>query len=226
MARFTYRIDRHFSDTEGWGIENDDARGTEDYDGTAQDYAREVLGNRIADVESDRLTGQWRVLVWEGDEERDGGPEDADGWAETIRTEANYPNPGGRPKIGNNVSIAMGDTLAPVDAYRAERKLSRAEAVRTLVTAALAPDKLTWSVVRGESPDSRAVEPGTAGIDIPDAILAWAENHGLDDADPDVYLLVTPEDEAGEVNGEIAYTTLVASHADALLVRQALAEDE
>ncbi|MCP3017338.1 hypothetical protein NGM33_28805 [Nocardiopsis dassonvillei] len=85
---------------------------------------------------------------------------------------------------------------------------------------------LIWSVVRGESPDSRAVEPGVAGINIPTEILDWAEGWGLDENDPDVYLLVTPEDEAGEVQGEIAYTPHPASNEEVGLVWAALVEQE
>lgn len=222
MARYTYRIDRHFSDTEGWGIENDDARGTEDYTGPAKEYAKEIAQNQYADLLSLGQTGEWRVLVWDGDTE--GDEDDVDVVHLFTVTDEDLKPRGGRPKIGNIVSVAMGDTLPEVDAYAQENGIKRAEAIRTLVTLGLAPtEHLVWSVVRGESPDANAVEPGVAGIDIPDAVLAWAEGHGLDESDPDVYLLVTPEDEAGEVQGEIAYTTLAASRADADRVRQELA---
>ncbi|MET9712562.1 hypothetical protein [Nocardiopsis alba] len=221
MARFTYRIDRYFSDTEDWGIENDDARGTENYDGTAKEYAKEIAQNRYADLLSLDQTGEWRILVWDGDTESD--EDDIDALHLFTVTEEDLKPRGGRPKIGNIVSVAMGDTLPKVDAYAQENDIKRAEAIRTLVTVGLAPtENLVWSVVRGESPDANAVEPGVAGIDIPEAISAWAASHGLNEADPDVYLLVTPEDEAGEVQGEIAYTTLTASRADADLVREAL----
>jgi len=82
-----------------------------------------------------------------------------------------------------------------------------------------------WSVVRGESPTARAIEPGAASIDIPDEILTWAEEHGLSQDDPDVYLLVTPSDEAGEVIGEIAYRELAMPTDDLATVRAAL-DDE
>lgn len=89
-----------------------------------------------------------------------------------------------------------------------------------------ATTNLIWSIVRGESPESRAVEPGVAGIEIPTEVLNWAEERGLDDTDPDVYLLVTPEDEAGEVQGEIAYTPHPASNEEVGLVWAALLEQE
>lgn len=81
---------------------------------------------------------------------------------------------------------------------------------------------VVWSVVRGESPTSRAVEPGPAGVTIPRDVIDWAESHGLADTDPDVYLLVTPEDEAGEVPGEIAYRKGTLPAKDVAAIRQAL----
>lgn len=79
-----------------------------------------------------------------------------------------------------------------------------------------------WSVVRGESPLSRAVEPAIAGVEIPDGVLTWAENHGLSMDDPDVYILVAPEDEAGEVIGEIAGMSGTLPSSDVLWIRGAL----
>ncbi|GLF98160.1 hypothetical protein [Streptomyces yaizuensis] len=62
-----------------------------------------------------------------------------------------------------------------------------------------------WFVVRGESPGTQAVDPGQYGVDIPNDVLTWAESHGLDPADPDIYLLVAPANEADpEVTGEMA----------------------
>jgi hypothetical protein len=63
---------------------------------------------------------------------------------------------------------------------------------------------VVWSLVRGETRGHLAV-PGAAGITIPPDVIDWAISHGLDDTDPDVWVGVTPEDEAGEVVGEIAY---------------------
>lgn len=64
---------------------------------------------------------------------------------------------------------------------------------------------VVWSVVRRESPGSRAVDPRPLDVELPDEILEWAAGHGLHVDDPDVYMLVTPADEAGEVLGEVAY---------------------
>lgn len=131
MARFTHRIDRHFSDAEGWGIESDDARGAEDYDGPAKEYAREVAQNRYADLLSLSQVGEWRVLVWEGDEE--GSEDDADVAHFFTVTEEDLKPRGGRPKIGNIVSVAMGSTLPRVDAYAEKQGIKRAKAIRQLV---------------------------------------------------------------------------------------------
>jgi hypothetical protein len=43
----------------------------------------------------------------------------------------------GRPEIGNDVKIRLGDLLPRVDTWAAERDLSRAEALRRLVAAGL-----------------------------------------------------------------------------------------
>jgi antitoxin (DNA-binding transcriptional repressor) of toxin-antitoxin stability system len=80
-----------------------------------------------------------------------------------------------------------------------------------------------WSVVRGESPTAHAADPGLAGVDIPGEVLTWAGGHGLDVADPDVYILVAPQDEAGEVRGEIACMTLPMPGEDMARVRAELA---
>jgi len=79
-----------------------------------------------------------------------------------------------------------------------------------------------WSVVRGESRLAHAVEPVTADLDIPDEVLAWAVTHGLNDEDPDLYLLVAPADEAGEVGGEIAYREFPIAGDDLARLRAAV----
>ncbi|MCX4451625.1 hypothetical protein [Streptomyces sp. NBC_01789] len=79
-----------------------------------------------------------------------------------------------------------------------------------------------WSVVRGSSPTARAVEPGPAGVDVPDEILAWAGRHGLSDDDPEVYLLVTPRNEAGEILGEIVWREYRATPDDMTALSNAL----
>ena len=68
------------------------------------------------------------------------------------------------------------------------------------------PNDAVWSVVRGPSPAAHAVEPHTAGITVPTAVLTWARQHGLDADNPNMYLLVTAADEAGAIAGEVAWT--------------------
>ncbi|TGB14591.1 helix-turn-helix domain-containing protein [Streptomyces palmae] len=86
-------------------------------------------------------------------------------------------------------------------------------------------DLVVWSVVRGESPGARAVEPERHGVDIPDSVFAWAKRRGLSADDPDVYLLVAPMDEAGEITGEIARITGPLPADQGALIRQALDDD-
>lgn len=147
MSRYTYRIDRYFSTQEGWGPENDESHGTEDYDGSAEEFAQEILRNRADDLASERTSGRWRVLVWEGDEQGDNTVDEADGWAETVLTEQNFPNLGGRPKVGNTVSVAMGHTLPRVDAYAKFHGFSRAEAIRHLVTEGMKASPATIEII-------------------------------------------------------------------------------
>lgn len=91
-----------------------------------------------------------------------------------------------------------------------------------------------WSVVRGEARPGRAaraaivaaVEPGPAGVDVPADVLGWAAGHGLDaDTEPDVYLLVATEDEAGEITGEIAYRKGTVTYAEDQAIRGALIQE-
>lgn len=84
-------------------------------------------------------------------------------------------------------------------------------------------ETVVWSVVRGESPAARAVEPGPHDIEVPDEVLAWAEQHGVG-TDTDVYVLVTPQDEVGQVGGEIASMTAQATAGDVTAMREGLAE--
>lgn len=87
------------------------------------------------------------------------------------------------------------------------------------------PHTAAWYVVRGESPGTEAVDPGPAGVVIPDVILAWSEGHGLADDDPDVYLLVAPTDVApAELPGEVDHLRTKIEPADMARVRRALAE--
>jgi hypothetical protein len=52
--------------------------------------------------------------------------------------------------------------------------------------------EVVWSVVRGDSRNSRAVEPGIAGVAIPTTCSTGRRGTGLSIDQPDVYLLVTP----------------------------------
>lgn len=66
---------------------------------------------------------------------------------------------------------------------------------------------VVWYVVRGDSRYSPVADPQVTGVDIPVPVLDWAEAHGLSPADPDVYLLVAPADEAEDIAGELAAMT-------------------
>jgi hypothetical protein len=89
----------------------------------------------------------------------------------------------------------------------------------------------TWSLVFGESPRAYAIEPGPLGVDIPQEVLDWADRaarsngfeSGFSSEEPDLYLLVTPADEAGLVGGEVAYVTLPMPDGDLALLRRAVA---
>jgi len=61
---YTYAIEGS-DDGEIWMPEAD-AIGTENYDGTAQDFARTVLDNRLAEGDESGPVDQLRVVVWEG----------------------------------------------------------------------------------------------------------------------------------------------------------------
>lgn len=79
-----------------------------------------------------------------------------------------------------------------------------------------------WSVMRGESPDSDAVQPEPAGITVPEAVLEWAAGHGLSVDDPDVYLLVAPQEGAQSLTGEIDFMEGTLSDQEAVALRAAL----
>lgn len=66
------------------------------------------------------------------------------------------------------------------------------------------PVVVYWSIVRGEAPYAEAAEPGPLGIPVPDEVLELGARFGLGE-DPDVYVLVTPAELAGEIPGELAY---------------------
>lgn len=66
------------------------------------------------------------------------------------------------------------------------------------------PVTVYWSIVRGEAPYAEAVEPGPLGVTVPDEVLELGARFGLGE-DPDVYVLVTPAELAGDLPGELAY---------------------
>ena len=66
------------------------------------------------------------------------------------------------------------------------------------------PVVVYWSVVRGSAPGAEAAEPGPLDIPVPDEVLELGARYGLGD-DPDVYVLVSPAELAGQIPGELAY---------------------
>jgi len=67
MTTFTYAI-QSTDDGQTWMPEAD-AIGTEDYDGTAEEYANIVLDNRLAEgIETGPIT-DLRIVVWHGPEQ-------------------------------------------------------------------------------------------------------------------------------------------------------------
>lgn len=91
----------------------------------------------------------------------------------------------------------------------------------------LAQDKAVyWSVMRGTSPDSYAVQPEPAGITVPQEVLDFAAGHGLGEDDPDVYLLVAPQEGAESLDGEIAFMEGTLSDLEAVALRAALDAQE
>lgn len=93
-----------------------------------------------------------------------------------------------------------------------------------------APNAVVWSLVYGVSPFSRAVEPGPHGVAVSQAVRAWADHvasengfpDGLSSENPDLYLLVTPVDEAGVVEGELAFIVDTLPLEDVNAIRVAL----
>ena len=86
------------------------------------------------------------------------------------------------------------------------------------------PVVVYWSVVRGSAPGAEAAEPGPLDIPIPDEVLALGARHGLG-VDPDVYVLVSPAELAGEVPGEIAYYRARMPYSMALRVWEAIDQE-
>lgn len=82
-------------------------------------------------------------------------------------------------------------------------------------------NEVYWSVVRGET-NGRLVDVGQAGVTVPAEILAWAESHGLHIDDPNVWIGVTPVNEAGDVPNEISYCKGTVNDETLRLIRDAL----
>lgn len=226
----------------------------EEYDGTATSYGREVLDNWVHDApgrgeEMLALTDEYgnatlRVLVAFGeDDEAFAGPADtavavvesSDLAAQTdpelaavdaAREAVLYAELVGRrarAQLGKALSDARyGGHGANFLAERAAPAASRPVALRMMPSV---PVKVVWSVVRGESPTARLVEPGIAGVGIPDVVLEWAAGHGYGEDDTDVWIGVTLATAAGEVLGEIAYRDGAVSENDGKAIRRQLDED-
>jgi hypothetical protein len=87
---------------------------------------------------------------------------------------------------------------------------------------------VAWYVMgAGDSgPAGLAVEPGEAGVDIPDDVLEWAEANGVDPDDPDVYMLVTTEANPGGLSGARGWRDGTVSASDGARIDEARAQDE
>lgn len=82
-----------------------------------------------------------------------------------------------------------------------------------------------WSVVSGPAPGAAAVEPGIAGVDVPPDVYEWAAGHGHDPDQAVLYLLVATEDEAGEIENEVAWCKGAVSYAEDQAIRATLAQE-
>lgn len=158
----------------------------------------------------------WQTSGWAGGGDGESPPRPgsvSSGWGQVRTTYACAQCGGGRIDDLGDTDRANGENIATVEYLPAG----------TYATAR----PVYWSVVRGPSGDvdAGAVKPEPAGVGIPAVILEWAAGHGLSAADPDVYLLVATEDEAGEIPGEIAYRTGTVSYGEDQAIRAALAQD-
>ncbi len=102
------------------------------------------------------------------------------------------------------------------------------QALRTVVDLAKPYLRIAvvWYVVRGPSPKAPAVEPGVADVEIPDEVLDWAKENGLDSEDPDVYMLVgLDSDQRGVITGELACNVGTVSAKEAARITRTLAQD-
>ncbi|MFC9068722.1 hypothetical protein [Streptomyces harbinensis] len=230
-------------------IRSDEA---EEYDGTAAAYGRAVLENWIDDAAargeegSDHVdedgNGLLRVRVaFAGDAEAFDGPAGTDvavveatDLAEVVPPELAAVDAARENILYAERMVMLGHAQLATALDAARRGGHGANVLAERVTAAVSrpvalrmmpkvPVRVVWSVVRGESPTARIVEPGVAGVDVPEVILEWAAGHGLSVDDPDVWLGVTLASDAGEVPGEIAYRDGAVSESDGEAIRRQLA---
>lgn len=80
-----------------------------------------------------------------------------------------------------------------------------------------------WSVVRGDVHTPDAIHPAPAGLEVPDEVVFWAMDEGLDVNDADMALLVTLSDRAKPIPGEVASLEWPATRAEADIIAAALA---
>ena len=163
MTTYTYRIETHFPENNTWDLPADDARGTDDYDGTAQELAEEVLNNWVDDQVSLGLTGRYKVLVWEGDTENDA--ESADAQAEKATPEE--PARGrGRPSIGPEVKTRLSqDEVDRVDTIADRDGLTRAHIIREAVQTYLAKRPTSDYTAVVADPETVEWLTATTGLD-------------------------------------------------------------
>lgn len=227
----------------------------EEFDGTAAAYGREVLDNWVSDAASrdedeadytdEDGNARLRVRVaFAEDEEAFAGPAASDVAVIEVTDLATQVEPElaavdaareavlhagllellAHAQLGEALTEARrGGHGANALAERVAPAVSRPVALRMMPKV---PVKVVWSVARGESPTARIVEPGIAGVDVPDVILEWATGHGYGVDDPDVWIGVTLASDAGEVPGEIAYRDGAVSEDDGEAIRRQLAEDD
>lgn len=135
---YAYRVEAFYSESGAWDVVKDDARGVEEYDGTAEDFAREVLGNHVDDLHTleDAYPGPYRVLVWEGRSE--GLLEDA---AVAEAEQIGKPNRGGRPSTGRAITVRLPEAhIDALDALAVERGTTRPALIREAVARLLEAD--------------------------------------------------------------------------------------
>jgi hypothetical protein len=135
----------------------------------------------------------------------------------------------GRPPIGPEIKTRLPlEDVADLEERAAQLAVDRSEVIRRYVLQGLRDDArrywevsgdqamLTLEVFRGASPDAEGEELaewlGSHSLD--DAAWAWLRAQGLDDSDPDVWVLVVP-DGAGRRNRAAAVLP-IGTHARVL----------